>query len=86
MTFGPPCPYRAVGYTWQAGLYPLSDNGLAIIAEHNGTTPDELPRGARCSSGPGMHGWMEALGARKSAGLPYRNQNGRFLLPAELAA
>jgi hypothetical protein len=86
MTYGPPCPYRAVGYSWQAGLYPLSDNGLAIIAEHNGIPADKLPRGARCSSGPGMHRWMEALGALRAAGLPYRHASGRFLLPAEIAA
>lgn len=86
MIYGPPCPFRAVGFTWKAGLYPLSDNGLAIVAEHNGVRPDQLPRGARCSSGPGMHAWMEALGARKAVGLATRHESGRWLVKTEVAA
>ena len=86
MTYGPPCPFRACGFTWRAGLYPLNAEGQAIIAEHNGTSVDKMPRGWCNSSGPGMHAWIEALGARKAAGEPYRHESGRFLLPAELAA
>lgn len=85
-TYGPPCPFRTVGFTWKAGLYPLSEAGLAIIAEHNGVRPDQLPRGARNSSSASMHEWIEALGVRKAAGLPTRTQAGdRWLLPTEIA-
>ena len=85
MTYRPPCPFRACGFTWEAGLYPLSPNGLAIIAEHNGVRVDQLPRGARNSSSACMRDWMEALGARKAAGLPTRVGK-RWMLPGELAA
>lgn len=86
MTYGPPCPFRAVGYTWQAGGFPLSPEGLAIIAEHNGVRVDQLPRGARNSSNAYMHKWIERLGGLKAEGLPYRNADGRFLTSRELAA
>jgi len=84
MTYGPPCPFRAVGFTWKAGLYPLSSHGLALIAEHNGVPVSMLPRGARNSSGPGMHAWIEKLGELKASGRAYRHENGRFLLPTEI--
>lgn len=82
--YGPPCPFRSAGYTWKAGFYPLSPSGLSIIAEHNGVPPEKLPRGARNSSGPGMHRWIEELGRRKSAGMPTRHSSGRWLSPSEL--
>lgn len=82
--YGPPCPFRAVGFTSRAGMYPLSAHGQAIIAEHNGVVPDYLPRGARFSSGPYMHDWIERLGAAKAMGLTVRIE-GRWLLPRELA-
>jgi hypothetical protein len=83
-TYGPPCPFRAIGYTWKAGLYPLSPAGIEIIAEHNNVRADQLPRGARNSSGPQMHSWIEALAAAKLAGRDVRKGD-RWLLPSELA-
>jgi len=83
VTYGPPCPFRAAGYTWKAGLYPLSPSGLEIIAEHNGVSVDQLPRGARNSSSAYMHSWIEALGARKALGLDTR-RDGRWILPSEI--
>lgn len=84
MTYGPPCPFRAVGFTWQAGLYPLSAGGLAVIAEHNGVPVEGLPRGARNSSSAYMHKWIERLGDLKALGFPYRHENGRFLPMGEI--
>ena len=81
--YGPPCPFRAVGFTWEAGRYPLSPAGLAIIAEQNGVRPDQLPRGARNSSGPLMHAWIECLGAMKQDGYVVRDGS-RWLSMREL--
>lgn len=86
MTYGPPCPFRACGFTWEAGFYPLSANGLAIIAEHNGVRPEQLPRGARNSSNAYMHRWIEALGVAKAAGSAIRDDDGRWFTVARLAA
>jgi hypothetical protein len=83
---GPPCPFRAVGFTSKAWLHKLSPAGQAIIAEHNGVPVDRLPFAYRYSSGPYMHAWMEALGSRKANGQPTRHESGRWLLPEELAA
>ncbi len=81
MTSTAPCPFRAVGFTADAANYPLSANGLALIAEFNGVAVDALPLGARHSSSAGMHAWIESLGARKASGQPYRD-SGRLLLPS----
>lgn len=82
---GPPCPFRAVGYTWRAGFYPMTPEATSIIAEHNGVRPDQLPRGARNHSNPYMRDWIQALGELKAAGLPYRHESGRFLAPSEMS-
>jgi hypothetical protein len=84
MTYGPPCPFRSVGFTWRAGYFPLSRAGQAVIAEHNGVPMEKLPRGARNSSSAGMHRWVERLGHLKTLGLPHRHESGRLLLPAEI--
>ena len=78
----PPTPeqFRHVGFTADAVNYPLSLAGQAIIAEHNGVTVESLPDAFRYSSGPGMHRWIEALGAAKVK----RHPSGRWLLPKEL--
>lgn len=80
---GPPCPFRAVGFTWQAGAYPLSQAAQAIVAEHNGVPVEKLPRGARNAPNVHMLAWLERLGGRKEAGLPYR-RDGRWMLMREL--
>lgn len=83
---GPPCPFRAVGFTGSAGAFPLSAGGLSIIAEHNGVPVDKLPRGARNSSSAYTHDWIERLGRLKTEGRPYRHIDGRFLSPREITA
>lgn len=83
---GPPCPYRAAGFTWQAGLYPLSADGVEIVAAHNGVAASKLARGARYAPNPWMLAWIESLGERLAAGLPWRDPDGRWLTPDRLAA
>lgn len=81
--YGPPCPFRAVGFTGNAGNHPLSYYGQLAVADHNGITVNQLPRGARFAPNPYMYRWMEALGERIAAGLPHR-KGGRLMLPSEL--
>ncbi|MET0439183.1 MAG: hypothetical protein ABW043_16990 [Devosia sp.] len=84
MSYGPPCPFRAVGFSGSAGNYPLSTAGKAIIAEHNGVSIDALPFGSRFSSGAHMHRWIEALGERYMATGEYPRRDGRWLSMREL--
>jgi len=82
---GPPCPFRAAGFTWEAGLLPLSPEALDIVAEHNGVKIEQLPRGARNAPNPYMLSWLHALGTAKSEGRPHRHASGRFLFLGEMA-
>ena len=84
--YGPPCPFRAVGFTWRAGMYPLSAAALAVIAEHNGVAAELLPRGARFASSRAMQVWIEALGAAREAGRIVRDLDGRWFTPSRIAA
>ncbi len=81
---GPPCPFRAVGFAWQAGNYPLSQDAQRIVAEHNGIPVERMPRGFRNAPNTFMLAWLERLGGRLSAGLPTRHGSGRWLLMKEL--
>lgn len=85
-TYGPPCPFRTVGFTAMAGLYPKSQAALELQAEFTGCRVDQLPRGARNHSNPYMRDWMEALALRRRDGLDYRHVDGRYYLPSEINA
>lgn len=81
---GPPCPFRACGFTWEAGGYPLSARGQEIIAEHNGVGVGQLSRGARNAPNPYMLAWIEALGMAKAANRIVRDADGRWFTPSRL--
>ena len=80
-----PEEFRAVGFTEAAANFPLSEEGIAIVAEHNGVEPDRMPRAFRYAPNPWMRDWLEILGQRKAQGLPTRHESGRWLVPAELS-
>ena len=80
-----PAEFRAVGFTAAAAQYPLSDNGIAIIADHNGVLPEQLPRAFCYSSNAYMHEWIEALGRAREEGKETRHESGRWLRMNELA-
>ena len=80
-----PEEFRAVGFSAVAADHLLSEEGCAIVAEHNGVEPDRMPRAFRYAPNPWMHAWLEELGRRKAAGLPTRHESGRWLVPSELA-
>lgn len=82
---GPPCPYRAVGFTWAAGLFPLSKGAQGIVAEHNGVAPEKLSHGARFAPNEGMRAWMDALGKRYAETGALPRIGNRWMLPGELA-
>jgi len=82
-TYGPPCPFRAVGKTWKAGLLPYSPEGLSVIAQHNGVTVDKLSMPNRHASNPYMQTWMHRLGVAQAAGVDVR-PHGRWLTPEQL--
>lgn len=52
---------------------PLSDNALDVLAELNGCTRETMAKVWPAASNPVMHEWLEALGAAKAAGRPYRD-------------
>jgi len=81
---GPPCPFRAVGFSAGAGLYPKSIEALTLMAERMNVPADKLPRGMRNHPNPYMRDWMEALAVRRLNGEEYKHESGRYLLPSEL--
>lgn len=76
---GPPCPFRAVGKTGDAGNYPYNRQALPIIAEHNGVPIERLSKGMRYASNRYMQVWMAQLGALKLKGLAYRMNSGALM-------
>lgn len=60
-----------------------STAALDVLAELNGVDRDTMARVWPVASNDYMHNWLEALGAAKAAGLPYRAAD-RLLTPAEL--
>lgn len=81
--YGPPCPFRAIGFTWKAGLFPRSRQSLSIIAQHNGTTVDKLPWAYRYAPNAAMWNWTHRLGGLQEAGFDVR-PDGRWLTMEEL--
>lgn len=81
---GPPCPFRACGFTGDAGNYPKSLAALELTAEMLNVRVDQLPRGARNHPSPYTQKWMERLAQLRLDGAAYRHEGGRFLLWSEV--
>lgn len=77
--------FRKAGMTDSAINFSLSQNGLAIVAEHNGGLISQLPPEAGYAPNRSMYEWIEHLGRRKAAGLPTRHSSGRWLNRAEIS-
>jgi len=83
MTYGPPCPFRAIGFTWKAGLNPRTPESLSIVAQHNGVPVDRLPWAMRYAPNPLMLAWTHRLGVMQAKGHDVR-PDGRWLTMKEL--
>jgi len=81
--YGPPCPFRAIGYTWKAGLFPGSPQYVSIIAQHNGIAVDKLPWAYRFAPNRPVLDWLHRLGSLQDAGLDVR-PNARWLTMKQL--
>lgn len=60
--------FRAGGLTGSACNFPMSYNAIALQAERNSTTPENLPWANRFASNAYMRDWLEQLGELRSKG------------------
>lgn len=77
--------FRKAGFTDAAIDFPLSDAGCAIVAEHNGIAPDQMPPEWRYAPNAYMQRWLDALGTLKMEGRTVRIE-GRWITPIEIYA
>lgn len=70
--------FRRAGFTGAACNFPLTPEGAAIVAEHNGLTVEQIPPAWHYAPNAFMRDWLNDLGARKARGEVVRI-NGRWV-------
>ena len=70
--------FRKSGMTEDALNYPLTEGGVAIVAEHNGVAVEQMPAEWHFAPNAWMQRWLNNLGERKARGEQVRAA-GRWL-------